>query len=117
MRTILALHLAAILLQAVTAGGLLDGVAGQQALHGTGAGVVHLAGLIQLIVAILYWRPGRGAVWPVFVSLLLLLLGFVQSAMGGSSSLIVHVPLGLALFGGVGQMLAWSMQQPLTRSE
>lgn len=110
MRTIISLHLATVLLQAFTAGGLLDGVAGQGALHGTGSAAVHLAGLIQLIVAVLYWRPGRGVLWPVFASLLLLVAGGVQSAMGGSGILAVHVPLALVLFGGVGAMLAWSLR-------
>jgi len=91
------LNMVAVLVQAVTAGQMMGGAAG--GLHGAGAGAVHLLGLALVVTAVLLWRPGRGAGWPALVSVAVLLLGFVQSMLGGSGAVAAHVPLGVALFG------------------
>lgn len=108
-KVVTVLNTLAVLAQAVTAGQLMSG--GAASLHGTGAGVVHALGLVQLIAAVLLWRPGRGAGWPALAGLAVLLLGFVQSAMGGSGILAVHVPLGMALFGLSVWLLVWSWRR------
>ncbi|MEV0586398.1 hypothetical protein [Nonomuraea sp. NPDC050310] len=87
----------AVMVQAITAGQLVDG--GSTAMHGIGAGAVHLVQLGQLVAAVLLWRPGRGPAWPAVVSLVILLAGFAQSATGGSGAVAVHVPLGVTVFG------------------
>jgi hypothetical protein len=99
LRIVVALQVLAILVQAVTAGQLLNGDDGMKNVHGAGAGAVHLLGLVQVVLAVLWWRPGRGAGWPALASLVLLIGGFVQSAVGGSHNLAVHVPLGVSLLG------------------
>ncbi|MET8863049.1 hypothetical protein ABZW11_08845 [Nonomuraea sp. NPDC004580] len=96
-KVVTVLNTLAVLLQAVTAGQLMSG--GAAGLHGMGASAVHLLGLVQLVAAVLLWRPGRGAGWPAVVSAGVLLLGFVQSMLGGSGAVAAHVPLGMALFG------------------
>ncbi|MDF5758133.1 hypothetical protein [Spongiactinospora sp. TRM90649] len=98
LRVAAALQVAAILVQAVTAGQLIGG-ADTRGVHGMGAFAVHLFGLIQLVLAVVYWRAGRGPGWPAAVSLILLLLGFAQSAVGGMGNVTTHVPLGLLTFG------------------
>jgi hypothetical protein len=103
------LNMAAILVQAVTAGQLLSGATG--GLHGAGAMAVHVLGLAQLVVAVLVWRPGRGEGWPALVSLAVLLLGFVQSMLGGSGAVAGHVPLGMALFGLSVWLVVWSWRR------
>lgn len=103
------LNMVAVLVQAVTAGQLMSGAAGGP--HGAGAGAVHLLGLVQLVVAVLLWRPGRGAGWPALVSLAVLLLGFVQSMLGGSGAVAAHVPLGMALFGLSVWLVVWSWRR------
>lgn len=68
--------------------------------------VSHLVGLLQVVAAVLVWRPGRGAGWPALASLGLLLLGIAQHfllALG----LGAHVPNGVALFGLTLVMLVW----------
>lgn len=107
LRIVASLQVAAILMQAVTAGQMLDGD-GMKSVHGAGAGAVHLLGVVQVIVALLYWRPGRGTVWAAVASLVLLLAGFTQSAVGGSHNLAVHVPLGVALLGLAIATASWS---------
>ncbi|GGP15451.1 hypothetical protein LDL08_25420 [Nonomuraea glycinis] len=103
------LNMAAILVQAVTAGQMMSGAAG--GLHGAGAGAVHLLGLVQLVVAVLLWRPARGVGWPALVSLAVLLLGFVQSMLGGSGVVAAHVPLGMTLFGLSVWLVVWSWRR------
>ncbi len=99
-------NVAAVLLQAVTAGQLLSG--GGKALHGMGAGGVHAAGLLLLIVGVLVWRPGRGPGRPALASLAVLLLGFVQSATGGSGATALHVPLGMTIMGLSVWLAVWA---------
>src|SRR3954452_25112461 len=84
LRVGVTLELAAILAQAITAGGLLDNVAVERTMHGTGALVVNAAGLVMLIGAILVWRPGRGPGWPAIVSAVVFAGGFLQEALGGA---------------------------------
>ncbi|MDP9867130.1 MULTISPECIES: hypothetical protein [Streptosporangium] len=105
LRAVSALYGVAVLVQAVTAGQLLSG--GAAGAHGAGAAAVHLLGLAQLVVAVLLWRPGRGPGRPALASLVLLLAGFAQSALGGAGGTALHVPLGMALFGGVVAMTVW----------
>jgi hypothetical protein len=108
LRIVITLQVAAILFQAVTAGQLLDGTDSMKDVHGTGAGIVHLTGVVQVILAILWWRPGRGAGWPALVSVLLAVLGFAQSAVGGNHNLAVHVPLGVSMMGLSIAILVWA---------
>ncbi|MEU4575040.1 hypothetical protein ACBI99_30260 [Nonomuraea sp. ATR24] len=103
------LNAAAVLLQAVTAGQLMEGAG--RALHGAGAGAVHLLGLALVVSAVLVWRPGRGPLWPSLVGLAVLLLGLVQSMVGGSGAVAVHVPLGMVLFGLSVWLLAWTFRR------
>ncbi|PRX96165.1 hypothetical protein [Allonocardiopsis opalescens] len=109
LRVAVGAHAAMVLLQAASAGGLLSGADGMWAVHGAGAGAVHVLGLVQLVAAVLYWRPGGGPPWPAWASLALLLLGMAQSAVGGSGAVAVHVPLGVAVFGLTVWMLTWAM--------
>ncbi|MBF8193738.1 hypothetical protein ITP53_50290 [Nonomuraea sp. K274] len=108
-KAVTVLNTLSVLAQAVTAGQLMSG--GDASLHGLGAGAVHGLGLVQLIAAVLLWRPGRGAGWPVPVSLAVLLLGFVQSMLGGSGAMAAHVPVGMTLFGLSVWLLAWSWRR------
>ncbi|MEZ7130993.1 hypothetical protein ACBR40_37165 [Nonomuraea sp. AD125B] len=96
-RAVTVLNTLAVLAQGVTAGQLLSG--GGAGLHASGALAVHVLGLAQLVAAVLLWRPGRGAGRPALVALGVLLLGFVQSMLGGTGAVAGHVPLGMALLG------------------
>jgi hypothetical protein len=63
------------------------------------------------VAAVLLWRLGRGVGWPALVSLAVLLLGFVQSMLGGSGAVAAHVPLGMALFGLSVWLVVWSWRR------
>lgn len=100
------LYAAAVFFQAVTAGQLLSGAGAGP--HGAGTGAVHLLGLVLVVTAVLLWRPGRGAAWPALVSAAMLVLGFVQTMLGGAGQVMAHLPLGMALFGLSVWLVVWS---------
>ncbi|WP_188187952.1 hypothetical protein [Nonomuraea sp. SYSU D8015] len=108
-KVVAALNALAVLAQAVTAGLLMSG--GGAGPHGMGATAVHVLGLALVGTAVLMWRPGRGAGWPALAGLAVLLLGFVQSMLGGSGAVAAHVPLGMGLFGLSVWLLVWSWRR------
>jgi len=75
MRIVVTLWAVLVFLQPVLAGQFLDGNDDLVAVHGTNAAFVLLIALVVLIGAVLLWRPGHGAAWPVGASALLLILG------------------------------------------
>ena len=64
-----------------------------------------LLALTQLVLAVLAWRTGRGPGWLPLASLTLLLAVVAQNLLGVSGQLVLHVPLGVAIFGLVGALL------------
>lgn len=107
--TVLA-HLAVILWEGATAGNLVTTPISMEALylHYYGAFAVHTVAAVQLAAAAwLWWGPGRartGALALLVVSVLALLLGLGQAALGTFGVLQAHVPLAVVLTG----LVAWS---------
>jgi hypothetical protein len=102
------LRLLAVLVfaQAFFAGLFLDGNATWRDWHATnGMLLVPLLALVEVVLAILVWRPGRGPGWIALASVGLLLAIFIQIGMGQTSQLAVHVPLGVAILGLIGALL------------
>jgi hypothetical protein len=64
-----------------------------------GTEVLTVVALVQLVLAVLVWRPGRARFWPVPVALLILAAEILQIGYGFAGRLAVHVPLGVAIFG------------------
>jgi hypothetical protein len=115
LRVILLLHAALILAQAAFAGQFLAGDAAWVRVHEANAGIIHLVAFVQLVVAILVWRPGRGPGWPALASLALLLAEEFQLGFGYARILALHVPLGVAIFGSTIALLVGTRR--LTRVE
>jgi hypothetical protein len=67
--------------------------------HRDNAGFTHAALYLQLVAAILLWRPGRGPAWPAWATAALVAAETAQVAMGHDRVLSVHFPLGVAVFG------------------
>ena len=108
MRLVVTLWAVLVFIQPVLAGQFLDGNDDLVSVHGMNAAFVLLTALVMLVAAVLLWRPGHGVAWPVGASTLLLVLAFVQSVLGNSGLLAVHVPLGVLLFGSAVAMLGWA---------
>src|SRR4051812_4823433 len=98
LRLVAVPHAVAICLQPIAIGSYLNGsIAGLQIHESVGIGLA-LLGLGQLIVAIVYWRSGGHRLAPA-IALLIMSAEVVQTVMGFSKQLVVHVPLGVALIG------------------
>jgi hypothetical protein len=106
MQVVLWLLAVAVLAQAVFAGLFLDGGDAWRAWHAVnGMLLVPLLALIQMVLAVLVWRRGRGPGWLPITSVGLLLALLVQSVLGMTDQVAVHVPLGVAIFGLIGTLL------------
>jgi heme A synthase len=118
MRLVLRLLVAAVFAQAVLAGLFLDGGDAWRGWHAlNGMLVLPLLALVQMVLAVLVWRRGRGPGWLALASVALLAALLVQSVLGMTSQIAVHVPLGVAIFGLVGTLLvrARALTRPATR--
>ena len=119
MRLVLGLLAVAVFAQAVLAGLFLDGGEAWRAWHAAnGMLVLPLLALIQVGLAVLVWRRGRGPGWLAITSVGLLVALLIQSVLGTTSQVAVHVPLGVAIFGLVGTLLARTrtLTRPATHS-
>lgn len=108
MRTltaVAALHVVALLLQAVTAGLLLSSPGGR-ALHMASAVALDAVGLAHVVAAILVRWPGGGTAKYISPAVALLVATVVAAILGEAHVKAVHVPLGVMMFGaGVLQLV------------
>ncbi|MFD2079289.1 hypothetical protein SAMN05421678_11515 [Actinopolymorpha cephalotaxi] len=109
-RTLVALQAVAIFVQAITAGMIVAGRSGAKDLHGGTATLAFAFSLLTVVAAILVWKPGGGPARIIVPSAVMLVLVVVQAVLGGEHQKLLHVPLGVALFGGIIVMVmrAWS---------
>jgi heme A synthase len=118
MQVVLWLLAVAVFAQAVLAGLFLDGGDAWRGWHATnGMLVLPLLALVQVVLAVLVWRRGRGPGWLAIASVGLLVALLVQNVMGMTSQVAVHVPLGVAIVGLIGTLLARSrtLSRPVTQ--
>ncbi len=86
--------------QAILAGIGLDGRAIGADLHESNSTVVAIVGVVQVIAAVLWWRPGRGRGAAPLLAAGLLLAVMAQMVAGQNSVLAVHIPLGIGILLG-----------------
>ncbi|MFB4273881.1 hypothetical protein ACBJ59_01190 [Nonomuraea sp. MTCD27] len=75
--------------------------------------VVHLVALVQIVLAVLVWRPGRGAGWPALASVALFVVGAAQHFTW--LWLGAHLPNGVLLFGLTSAVLIWAWSPAAAR--
>ncbi|MEV4224898.1 hypothetical protein ACBI99_34925 [Nonomuraea sp. ATR24] len=105
LRVVVVLHMLAMLAQAVTAGLLLSSPDGRQ-MHMLSGGVLLVLGLAHLVAAILVWRPGGGPAMFVAPAVGLLVFTGVAAVLGVMGLKVLHLPLGVLLFGGTVMQLS-----------
>lgn len=105
LRIVVVLTSLLILVQPFLAGAYLQGQFDALGLHELNANLIAGLALIQVFAALAYWRIGRGVAAPVFASLALLVLLVVQLSFGYSRTMLVHIPLGVAIVGFGGAMI------------
>lgn len=108
LRVTATLHLVTVLGQAVIAGMFVTGQVDLLAHHNLGAMITTALVGLQLIAAIALWRPGRGPLWPLGVSVLQVALVNVQIVLGQERMVAMHIPLAMVVFGMAVSMTAWT---------
>ncbi|MEQ4719612.1 hypothetical protein [Nonomuraea sp. B19D2] len=108
LRAFATAHLAGVLGQAALAGLFVTGDVDLLAWHRNNAGFTHSLLYLQLVAAILLWRPGRGPLWPALASLGLVVAETMQVVLGQFRVLALHFPLGMAVFGLSAVFTAWT---------
>lgn len=106
---VLFVHAVLAAAQPVLAGFYLDGEFDAIGVHGIIGSTLSGWVMVQLVVAVLFWRPGHGPWWPAVATVALLFLEGVQVGMGYLGELAVHIPLGVAIVGGTVAMFVWSL--------
>ena len=100
LRLVLRVLALLVFAQAVFAGLFLDGRDAWRDWHATsGMLVLPFLALVGVVLAVLAWRAGREPGWTVLTSLGLLVAIIVQSVLGMTGRLALHIPLGVAIFG------------------
>jgi hypothetical protein len=107
-RGVLIVNVTAMLLQSLFAGKLLGGDAGSLLLHERTAKVLVLLAVTQLMLAVYLRMRSNFPRWIPIASAGLLLAEVIEFAAGDLHKLAVHVPLGVAIFGGMLRQLLWS---------
>jgi hypothetical protein len=87
-------------------------------MHSTMAGFITALAFLQFVAAILLWRPGRGAAWPIWAGLAFFLGVEFQAGLGYGRIVGAHIPLGVSLFGFAIVMViaTWSSRLRVRRS-
>jgi hypothetical protein len=107
LQVVLRLLAALVFAQSVFAGLFLDGDDAWRDWHATnGVLLIPLLALVEVVLAVLVWRSGRGPGWLALASVGLLLAIGAQVALGYTDQVAVHVPLGVAILGLTGTLLA-----------
>jgi hypothetical protein len=106
---VLGVHAALAVGQPVFAGALLSGNADAIGFHEAGGEMMHLACFVQLPATVLFWRPGRGPLWPALLTVLLAVAEGAQIGLGEAHQLGIHIPLGVLIVGWVVALFVWSI--------
>jgi asparagine N-glycosylation enzyme membrane subunit Stt3 len=101
-------QLIAVLAQALLAGLALSGNASALAAHVSNGGLALLICLLQLVFALLLSRSNQRLRWLVVASAALFLGEGMQMASGRLHLFVLHLPLGVVLFGGLGPFVVWA---------
>ncbi|MEU6717214.1 hypothetical protein ABZ897_37615 [Nonomuraea sp. NPDC046802] len=111
LRVAVVAQAAALLVAASLAGQAV--AAGDAESHVMAGMVVHLVALVQIVLAVLVWRPGRGAGWPALACVALFVVGLAQHFTW--LWLGTHVPTGVILFGLIVAVLIWAWSPKAAR--
>jgi heme A synthase len=95
--------------QTVMIGHYLSGHDSSLIAHRIGAMVTAVLALLQFVAALLYLFRERGSRAPVIIAGFMIVVVLVQMIAGFQHMMFLHVPLGVALFGGIVGLIAWAV--------
>lgn len=111
LRVILAVNLLAIFVQFIIAGLMLGGNTIALKLHGLMGPLLILVTLVQMLLVIAMKRKGICPTWLVGATTGIIVAEVIEAIFGHFHILGIHVPLGLAIFGGVMRQLFWTLRE------
>ncbi|RJL20854.1 hypothetical protein D5H75_38920 [Bailinhaonella thermotolerans] len=98
-----------LVVAAMYAGQSLDGAKAMGETHVMAGMLVHLIALVQTIVGVLLWKPGRGPGWVSLASLGLFLVGMARHFTWDTKAL--HLPNGVILLALTTALLTWAYRR------
>lgn len=107
LRSLVTVHLVAVLFQPILAGMFLTGDVDAIAVHGTIGSLLAAVDILVIGATLLYVLSGRGKLWVLPVSVALFLAVGLQIGMGYARQLSLHIPLGVAIVVGSVLMMVW----------
>ncbi|CRK57153.1 hypothetical protein [Alloactinosynnema sp. L-07] len=110
-RVLCALQFIQLAMQPILAGMFLNGQYSALGMHSSSGGIMMVTGVLQLVAAVVLWRPGRIAGWPIGVAAALLVAELVQLTAGHSRAMALHLPLGTALIIGSLLVTGWAWRK------
>ncbi|HTD96495.1 MAG TPA: hypothetical protein VK627_06180 [Edaphobacter sp.] len=117
LRVVLVLNVLIMLIQSAFAGRLIGGGYQALVLHEFTAKVLVLLGCGQFVVAVFLRRSSGCPTWIPVASGALVAAEVLEFAAGHFHNVALHVPLGVAIFGGAIRQLIWSMREARVASE
>jgi hypothetical protein len=109
-RILLITNVTAMLIQSIFAGRLLGGDRMARQLHEATAQALVLIAIGQLSLAIALRIKAGSPPWILLATGTMLAAEVLEFAAGHFHNLALHVPLGVALFGGALRLLLWSVR-------
>jgi hypothetical protein len=101
IRRLMGFNLALVALQAISAGFSLSGYASAVTVHVVVALALQFGAFVQAVGALVLWRRRRVPAWVAGISVSLLVMVVLQLGLGYRRSFWLHVPIGVAIFGGL----------------
>ncbi len=111
LRILVVVNVVTMLMQAAFAGRMLGGDNQSAHLHELTAKVLVLLGATLVLFVILHSRSGRSPRWMLIMSAGVLGAEVLEFALGHLHYVAIHVPLGLAIFGGAIRQMLWVLQR------
>ncbi len=107
---ILGIHAAVAFNQSILAGLYLSGNLDAMELHGVLGSSLTVLIMLQGVVSLLFFFPGRGPWWPLLAAIVLFFVDGIQVGMGYARTLGLHIPLGVSIIVVTIAMFVWSLR-------
>jgi hypothetical protein len=117
LRIVMIVHVLTILLQAAFAGMMIGGDRHAAYLHESTAKILVPLTFLQMLLAIALRVKAGCPLWVPVTSGTLLAAEIIEFSSGHFHNVALHVPLGVAIFGGALRQLLWAMREATATQE
>jgi hypothetical protein len=117
LRIVMIAHVLTLLVQATFAGMMIGGNHHAASLHEFTAKILVPLAFFQMVLAIALRVQARCPFWVLMASGVLLGAEVVEFSAGHFHNVALHVPLGVAIFGGALRQLLWSTGEATVRPQ